>query len=273
MPRLRPAFHELRADRRDPLHGDQEGRQPRAVRAAEAAGGPAEGVREAARQRRRPRGDRGSGRDGAAGETRARDEHGGRGRVRDERAAAARQGRLRPFRVRLPALPRHRRVHDRAERPAERKGMSTLSARAWTLAVALSVLPAVLPADQSLQVAPLSREGRVLVSFRLDNAFNEDIRTAIHSGLTISFIYDVELKRGSSLWFDRTIASEKVTAAVRYDNLARRYQVTRTQDGRIERVDATEREEDARRLLTESDKIPLVRGEGLEHYSLLHHAW
>src|SRR3990172_1797964 len=232
MPRLRPALHELRADRRDPLHGHQEGRQPRAVRAAEAAGGRDEGGREAARQRRRPRGDRGSGRDGAAGETRARDEHGGRGRVRDERAAAARQGRLRPFRVRLPALPRHRRVHDRAERPAERKGMSTLSARAWTLAVALSVLPAVLP---------LSREGRVLVSFRLDNAFNEDIRTAIHSGLTISFIYDVELKRGSSLWFDRTIASEKVTAAVRYDNLARRYQVTRTQDGRIERVDATER--------------------------------
>ncbi|OFW06835.1 MAG: hypothetical protein A3H96_14315 [Acidobacteria bacterium RIFCSPLOWO2_02_FULL_67_36] len=142
--------------------------------------------------------------------------------------------------------------------------MSTLSARAWTLAVALSVLPAVLPADQSLQVAPLSREGRVLVSFRLDNAFNEDIRTAIHSGLTISFIYDVELKRGSSLWFDRTIASEKVTAAVRYDNLARRYQVTRTQDGRIERVDATEREEDARRLLTEFDKLPLFTSEGLE---------
>ena len=36
MPRLRQALHQLRADRRDPVHGGEEGRQPRAVRAAEA---------------------------------------------------------------------------------------------------------------------------------------------------------------------------------------------------------------------------------------------
>jgi hypothetical protein len=142
--------------------------------------------------------------------------------------------------------------------------MNTLSSRAWTIVAAVLLLPAVLLAEQSLQVTPLSREGHVLVSFHLDNAFNEDIRAAIHSGMTISFIYDVELKRGSSLWFDRTIAFDKVTAAVRYDNLARRYQVTRMQDDHIERVDTTEREEDARRLLTEFDKLPLFSSDGLE---------
>ena len=36
-------------------------------------------------------------------------------RVRDGGAEEARQGRLRPLRVGLPAFPRHRRVHERAE--------------------------------------------------------------------------------------------------------------------------------------------------------------
>ena len=56
MPRLRPPLHQLRADRRDPVHGDQEGRHARAVRAAEAHCRPAEGVREAPRERRCGRG-------------------------------------------------------------------------------------------------------------------------------------------------------------------------------------------------------------------------
>jgi hypothetical protein len=142
--------------------------------------------------------------------------------------------------------------------------MRTLSARAWLLLVAICLAPAALVAEQSLQVTPLSREGHVLVSFHLANAFNDDLRKAIQSGLTISFIYDVELKRGSSLWFDRTIGFEKVTAAVKYDNLTRRYQVTRMQDDRIERVDTAEREEDIRRLLTEFDKLPLFSSSGLE---------
>ena len=49
--RLRPPLHQLRADRRDPVHGDQEGRQPRTVRAPEAHRRSAQGVREASRQR------------------------------------------------------------------------------------------------------------------------------------------------------------------------------------------------------------------------------
>ena len=46
----------------------------------------------------------------------------------------------------------------------------------------------------------------MLVSFQLADAFTDDIRAAIHSGLTITFVYDVELKRSSALWLDRTIA-------------------------------------------------------------------
>jgi len=117
---------------------------------------------------------------------------------------------------------------------------------------------------QTIQVTPLTRDDRVLVTFHLTDAFNDDVRAAIHSGLTITFIYDVELRRGASLWIDRTMASATVTAAVRYDNLTRRYHVTRRWDGRMERVEVLDREEDVRDWLTSFDKLSLFSNATLE---------
>ena len=132
-------------------------------------------------------------------------------------------------------------------------------------AVALAVLLWWAPAQaQTIQVTPLTRDDRVLVTFRLTDAFTEEVRAAIHSGLTITFIYDVELKRGAALWIDRTMASSTVTAAVRYDTLARRYHVTRRWDGRMERVDILEREEEVREWLTNFDKLSLFSNAALE---------
>lgn len=132
---------------------------------------------------------------------------------------------------------------------------------ALVLALGLSV---TLLAGQNMQVTPLARDGRVLVSFRLSDAFNDDVRSAIHSGLTITFVYDIELKRASTLWLDRTIAEATVMATVRYDNLTRRYYVTRREDGRIERADTVEREDVAREWLTDFEKLPLFSSDILE---------
>jgi hypothetical protein len=124
--------------------------------------------------------------------------------------------------------------------------------------------PAVLLADQSMQVTPLARDGHVLVSFRLSNVFNDEIQAAIHSGMTITFVYDVTLKRGTTLWVDRTIAEATVMATVRYDNLTRRYHVTRKEDGRVERADTVDREEVAHDWLTRFEKLPLFSSGMLE---------
>jgi hypothetical protein len=110
---------------------------------------------------------------------------------------------------------------------------------------------------QSIQVTPLTREDRVLVTFRFTDAFTEEVRAAIHSGLTIAFVYDVQLKRGVSLWLDRTIASATVTATVRYDPLTRRYLLTRREDGRIDKTQTVEREETVHQWLTEFERLPL----------------
>ena len=130
----------------------------------------------------------------------------------------------------------------------------------------LSVVTLAGQVDQTLQIAPLERDGQILVSFKLAQAPTDEIRAAIHSGLTISLVYKVDLRRSSAAWFDRTIASAVVTAAVRYDNLTRRFSVTRMVDGRIDRADTMDREDAAWAwLTTQFEKLPLFRTVSLEN--------
>jgi hypothetical protein len=135
--------------------------------------------------------------------------------------------------------------------------------------VALLLFTAVTLAGQSdptLQIAPLERDGQILVSFKLAQEPTEEIRAAIHSGLMISLVYKIDLRRGSAAWFDRTIASAVVTATVRYDNLTRRYSVSRIIDGRTDRADLIEKEEAAWAWLTSQfEKLPLFRSVSLEN--------
>jgi len=131
--------------------------------------------------------------------------------------------------------------------------------------VLLSVLAMTPPDGQILQVAPLARDGDVLVSFKLAQEPTDEIRSAIHSGLTVSLVYKIDLRRSSAGWIDRTIASTVVTATVRYDNLTRKYAVRRMIDNRIDRADEMEREDAVWAWLTNQfEKLPLFRSLGLE---------
>jgi len=133
---------------------------------------------------------------------------------------------------------------------------------------ALAVLFAVTlaaPVRQTLQVVPLIRDGEVLISFKLDEAMTDDVRAAIHSGLTIKLVYTVDLRRTAAIWFDRTIASAVVAATVRYDTLTRRYHVSHSVDGRIDWAEIMSSEDAAWNALT-SDfaRLSLFRGLPLE---------
>jgi hypothetical protein len=137
--------------------------------------------------------------------------------------------------------------------------------RSLAVAVVLVAAAALVHAGQAIQVTPLVRDGHVYVSFQLSDAFeNEEILTAIHSGLTITFVYDVELRRSAAVWLDRTIESSTVKADVRYDNLARRYHVTLSADGRVEDSRTIERESLAREWLTRFDRLDLFSRARLE---------
>jgi hypothetical protein len=136
--------------------------------------------------------------------------------------------------------------------------------RAAVALIASLVVLSVVCAAQAIQVTPLTRDDRVLVSFKLTNVFTNEVVAAIHSGLPITFIYDVQLKRGVTLWLDRTIAAATVSATVRYDNLTRRYFVTRREDGHLERAETLDREESARERLTQFERLPLFSSATLE---------
>jgi len=133
-----------------------------------------------------------------------------------------------------------------------------------TLIFTLLTLPAPI-ADQTLQVALTPRDGQVLVSFELRQELTDDLRTKIRSGLAVSFTYKVDLRRNSAIWFARTLASAVVKTTVKYDNLTRRYLLTRTLDGRMERADTTDSEEVAWKWLTDQfDRLPLFSSVPLE---------
>jgi hypothetical protein len=119
-------------------------------------------------------------------------------------------------------------------------------------------------AAQSLRVTPLALHGRVLVSFTLTGGYTEEIRAAIRSGLPTTISYDVELRRGATFWFDRTLGSATVSVTVKFDNLTRRYQVSRAHDGNVEWSTTTEAEDDVRRSMTEFDRLALFSTASLE---------
>lgn len=117
---------------------------------------------------------------------------------------------------------------------------------------------------QTVRITPLTRDNQVLVSFEVPGAFNEQVQAAVDSGLTTSFTYDVELRRGASLWVDRTIDVAQVAAAVKFDNLTRQYHVSITRNGRVEDSRVTGDVEEARRAVTAFSRLPLFSTNRLE---------
>jgi hypothetical protein len=132
--------------------------------------------------------------------------------------------------------------------------------------VAMLLCGTALPAsaaDGDLTVMPIARDGQVVVSFDLADGVTAEVRDAIQSGLATTFSYELDLRRGSSL-FDRTVASVTITAMVRFDNLTRRYQMSRSVDGRVEDARATEDQNAVREWMTHFERIPLSTTAALE---------
>ena len=119
-------------------------------------------------------------------------------------------------------------------------------------------------AGESLHIIPLVRDDRVLVSFDLQDGFTSDVRAAIQSGLKTTFTYDVELRLDVPGWVDRTIGSSVVGITVEYDNLTRRYTVSRMIDGKVDESKITEDERLVREYLTTAARLPLFKTWQLE---------
>ena len=116
----------------------------------------------------------------------------------------------------------------------------------------------------ALRIVPLVRDDHVLVSFDLRDGFTDEVRAAIKSGLKTTFTYSIDLRLDVPGWVDRTIGTSTIGASVEYDNLTRRYTVSRVIDGRVEEAKVTEDERVAREYLTSLARAPLFRTSVLE---------
>lgn len=120
------------------------------------------------------------------------------------------------------------------------------SAPSWTgIVLTFLSFPAVASAAEIVDLVPVVRDHRIFVSYRVEDAFTEEIEHAIATGLEVRFRYNVELKRDRGIWIDPTVSVRRIEVAVTYDNLTKRYSLTREIDGEF---DATTMVEDARAM-------------------------
>ena len=115
-----------------------------------------------------------------------------------------------------------------------------------------------------IKVTPVATEGRVSASFAAPQAFTEDSREVVQSGLLLTFTYQVEVRRASSVWWDRTLGSETVSASAKFDNLTGVYQVTKLKDGRVTWSKSTPKDDEMRGWITEFEDVIVPVNEKLE---------
>lgn len=129
---------------------------------------------------------------------------------------------------------------------------------------ALLAAGAIVHAAENLRILPIVSDDQVLVSFELADAYTDDVREAIASGLRTTFTYEVELRMVVPVWVDRTIATAVVSTTDQYDVLTRRHSLSRTIDGRVEEASVTENELAVGRWLTALSRLPLCRTSKLD---------
>jgi hypothetical protein len=125
------------------------------------------------------------------------------------------------------------------------------------LVIAVLAAGATLSAQQTMRIVPIVSDRTVLVSAEIIDAYSDEIRQEIASGLRTTFSYDIELRVVVPGWVDRTIATATVATSDQYDNLTRRHTLSRLVDGRVDDSSVTEDDGVVRRWLTTLSRVPV----------------
>ena len=118
--------------------------------------------------------------------------------------------------------------------------------------------------DRDVSVGAVARDGRVFVSSTVSDSLMRDLEEPIQAGLATTITYETDLRAEVGVWFDRTIASATVAASVQYDTLTRRYQLSRSVDGRLDDSKVSEDKADVKRFALGFDRLPLFSTADLE---------
>lgn len=142
--------------------------------------------------------------------------------------------------------------------------MTTRTGRILACGVAMAAAVSLVRAAESLRIVPIVSDDTVMVSVELNDAFTNEVREAIASGLRTTFTYEVELRMEVPLWVDRTIATAVVSTLDQFDNLTRRHSLSLMIDGRIQDVAVTEDEAAVEHWMTTLSRVPVYQASLLE---------
>lgn len=119
-------------------------------------------------------------------------------------------------------------------------------------------------AAELVDLGLLIKEKKVFVTFRMTDAFNEDIERSIASGLPVSFRYEVQLKKVRAIWLNQRVDTRRITNTVTYNNITERYALSRDIDGRIVATSVVADHNEMMEFMTVIDDLALFEVSGLE---------
>jgi hypothetical protein len=97
----------------------------------------------------------------------------------------------------------------------------------------------------------------VSVNAELIDAFNENLLEAIESGVAMTFTYEIELLKQSSVFGDEVVSENKVTHTIQYDTLKKIYQFS-SQGKNVSRNVTTKSTEKYQQLMLTLKDIPIA---------------
>ena len=125
------------------------------------------------------------------------------------------------------------------------------------IAAVAFVAGVVLPPAGDVTVTPVVSEGRVLASMAAPDAWTVETRELLQIGQLLTFSYDIELRRPSTIWLDSLVARTSISTSAKFDTLTGGYQVSRLRDGRVIRSERREQESEVRQWMTVVEQVQL----------------
>ena len=91
-------------------------------------------------------------------------------------------------------------------------------------------------------------ETHLLLYLTVSNWFTEDMEAAIHNGIPITFVFNIDLFAKRANWPDRKVNEHEFNHIMEYDNLKKEYLIHRNEKGDSR---ATASLEEAKKLMSE----------------------
>lgn len=125
--------------------------------------------------------------------------------------------------------------------------------------IAQATAPSRLVADASMaSLQADATDHDLYASFAMKDAFSDEIREKIASGLPVTFTYYLEVARRRALWFDKILLRKTVTTTVTYDTLTHQYSLSKKVNDEVTESSVAVNEPDMMRWMTNLERVRLA---------------